>query len=260
MTSSSPKISIIMPAYNAQAYIRQAIQSVRQQTFTDWELILVEDCSSDQTLSLIQQAAKEEPRIHLIQNSYNLGVSQSRNAGIAQAKGEWLAFLDSDDCWHPEKLAHQLDFAEKHNYAFTFTGSGFMDENGKALSYHLPVPDSLTFRQLLKQNLISCSSVLIHRELLAAFPSNAEQMHEDFALWLMILRDRVPAAFGLNEPLLIYRLSSSSKSGNKFKAAAMTFRVYRYVGLSLPEALYYWFWYVMRSLKKYKNLKSAPIP
>lgn len=255
MTHSSPKVSIIMPAYNAQAYIQQAIYSVRQQTFTNWELILIEDCSSDETLSIIRKAMTEDSRIRLIQNKKNLGVSRSRNAGIACARGEWIAFLDSDDCWHPEKLSRQLEFAQKQKSSFTFTGSGFMDKNGKALSYYLPAPESLTFRQLLKQNLISCSSVLIRKDILRPFPTDSERMHEDFALWLMILKDQVSAAFGLNEPLLIYRLSSGSKSGNKLKAAAMTFRVYRYTGLSLPASLYYWAWYTQRSLRKYKKLK-----
>ena len=257
MTHLSPKVSIITPAYNAQTFIRQAIQSVRQQTFTDWELILIEDCSSDETLSIIRKVMAEDSRIRLIQNQNNMGVSRSRNAGIAHARGEWVAFLDSDDCWRPEKLSRQLEFAQKQNCSFTFTGSGFMDENGKSLSYYLPAPERITFRQLLKQNLISCSSVLIRKDILSSFPTNSERMHEDFALWLMILRDQVPAAFGLNEPLLIYRISSGSKSGNKLKAAAMTFRVYRYIGLSFPESLYYWGWYTGRSLRKYGKLKDG---
>ena len=173
-----------------------------------------------------------------------------------QAKGEWIAFLDSDDCWAPEKLQKQLAFAKANHCSFTFTGSGFMDENGNRLSYYLPAPKRLAFRQLLKQNLISCSSVLIRRDLLSHFPTDSERMHEDFALWLQILKERTPTAMGLDEPLLIYRLSAASKSGNKLKAACMTFRVYRYVGLSLPAAIYYWGWYTVRSLRKYGKLKG----
>ena len=256
MSACAPTISIIMPAYNAEAYIRQAIRSVQEQTFKDWELILIEDCSTDNTLYLIQDAMAADSRLRLIQNPCNLGVSRSRNAGIDQAKGKWIAFLDSDDCWAPEKLEKQLAFAKANHCPFTFTGSGFMDENGNRLSYYLPAPKRLAFRQLLKQNLISCSSVLIRRDLLSHFPADSERIHEDFALWLQILKERTPAAMGLDEPLLIYRLSAASKSGNKLKAACMTFRVYRYVGLSLPAAIYYWGWYTVRSLRKYGKLKG----
>ena len=118
-----PTISIIMPAYNAEAYIRQAIRSVQEQTFKDWELILIEDYSTDNTLSLIQDAMAADSRLRLIQNPCNLGVSRSRNAGIDQAKGKWIAFLDSDDCWAPEKLEKQLAFAKANHCPFTFTGS-----------------------------------------------------------------------------------------------------------------------------------------
>ncbi len=257
MPDSAPAISIIMPAYNAQAYILEAIRSVQLQSFADWELILIDDCSSDQTLSLIHTQMEADSRLRLIQNPRNMGVSRSRNAGIAQARGKWVAFLDSDDCWHPEKLGRQLDFAKQNHCAFTFTGSSFMDETGRRLSYYLPAPSHLNFRQLLKQNLISCSSVLIRRDLLSSFPAASEQMHEDFALWLQILKTSVPCAMGLDEPLLIYRVSSGSKSGNKLKAALMTFRVYRYVGLSIPYSLYCWGWYVIRSLRKYATLKTG---
>ena len=257
MSTAAPTISVIMPAYNAQAYIEQAIRSVQEQTYQDWELILIEDCSTDQTLSLIQKAMEADPRLRLIQNPQNSGVSCSRNAGIAQARGQWIAFLDSDDRWDREKLKKQLEFSIKHHCPFTFTGSGFMDEAGNPLSYYLSAPKQLTFRQLLKQNLISCSSVLIRRDLLSSFPTESNRLHEDFALWLQILKDRTPAAMGLDEPLLIYRVSAGSKSGNKLKAAGMTFQVYRYVGLSLPEAIYYWGWYTVRSLRKYGKLKGG---
>lgn len=255
-----PQVSVIMPAYNAQTYIGEAILSVQRQSFTNWELILIEDCSSDKTLSIICEAMTEDSRIHLIQNKKNIGVAESRNIGIAHARGEWIAFLDSDDCWHPEKLSRQLEFAVNQNYPFTFTGSGFMDENSELLSYYLPVPKQITFRQLLKQNLISCSSVLVRKNILPYFPTVSERMHEDFALWLIILRNSVRVAFGLNEPLLFYRLRAGSKSGNKLNAAAMTFQVYRYIGLSIPKFLYYWAGYARRSLIKYYRLKNKGKP
>lgn len=259
MAHISPLVSIIMPAYNAERYIETSIRSVLNQTWTDWELIVIDDCSADRTARIVRALQEKEPRIRLLQNTANSGTAVSRNAGVAQARGEWVAFLDSDDCWRKDKLALQLDFAEKSRCPFTFTGSGFMDEDGKPLSYYLSAPGRLTFRQLLKQNRISCSSVLIRRELMRDFPVSSDRMHEDFAAWLMILRDNRTAACGLDMPLLVYRVSRGSKSGNKLHAALMTFRVYRYVGLPIPYALYCWGWYVLRSLKKYTTLKANVI-
>ena len=173
-----------------------------------------------------------------------------------EARGDWIAFLDSDDVWEPEKLAAQIEFAHQKGAEFTFTGSAFMDVDGKRRSYYLAVPEKVSYRQLLKQNIISCSSVLIRRSLLLEYPmEQSGVLHEDFAVWLRILREKHIYAYGLNQPFLIYRVSAGSSSGNKWKAARMTFRVYRYIGLPLVAVLYYWLCYTKRSFFKYKNLK-----
>lgn len=248
-------VSIVMPAYNAQDYIQEAIQSVLQQTYTEWELLVIDDASSDRTAEIVNQLVRKDSRVHYIKNKANIGAAESRNRGVELAKGQWIAFLDSDDCWHPDKLKRQLDLAEKHRAEFVFSGSAFMNKDGRRLEYYLAVPEQISYSQLLKQNIISCSSVLIKKSLIADFPmKHAEDMHEDFAVWLQILKNRNLQAFGINEPLLIYRITAASKSGNKIKAARMTYRVYRYLGLSVFEAIYYWLWYVCRSLRKYKSL------
>lgn len=248
-------VSIVMPAYNAQDYIQEAIQSVLQQTYTEWELLVIDDASSDRTAEIVNQLVRKDRRVHYIKNKANIGAAESRNRGVELAKGQWIAFLDSDDCWHPDKLKRQLDLAEKHRAEFVFSGSAFMNKDGRRLEYYLAVPEQISYSQLLKQNIISCSSVLIKKSLIADFPmKHAEDMHEDFAVWLQILKNRNLQAFGINEPLLIYRITAASKSGNKIRAARMTYRVYRYLGLSVFEAIYYWLWYVCRSLRKYKSL------
>lgn len=257
MPVSSDLISIIMPAYNAERTLSQSISSVMNQTWPDWELIIVDDCSNDHTADIILKYERSDSRIRHIKNAKNSGAACSRNYGVAQARGSWIAFLDSDDCWEPEKLALQLEFAQQMQARFTFTGSAFMDESGCRLSHQLTVPDQITFRQLLKQNVISCSSVMIRRDLILQYPMGSDRMHEDFAVWLQILRENHMKAYGLNRPLLIYRLSPSSKSGNKLKAARMTFRVYRHIGLPYPAAFYYWCWYTIRSLRKYRNIKRS---
>ena len=142
-----------------------------------------------------------------------------------------------------------------------FTGSGFMDEEGKRIGRILHVPEKISYRELLKQNLISCSSVLVKRELMLRYPmrltgSRAKgRMHEDFASRLRMLRGGAKA-YGIDEPMLIYRVSRGSVSGNKSKAAAMTWRVYRNIGLSLPECVYYFCCYAVRSLKKWRGLRK----
>lgn len=248
-------ISIIMPAYNAERYIEESIQSVLQQSYSDWELILIDDCSTDQTSQIISNYANQYSNIHVHRNPENLGVAESRNLGVSLAAGEWIAFLDSDDCWHPDKLRLQMELADSTHARFLFTGSAFMDENSQPLDYYLPAPKTIQYHELLKQNVVSCSSVMMQKELIIQYPmKHASAMHEDFAVWLRILRDKQICAYGIDQPLLIYRISSGSKSGNKLKAAIMTFRVYRYLGLSLIPAGYYWMCYTIRSLKKYRHL------
>ena len=248
-------ISIIMPAYNAALYIKEAITTVLNQTYQDWELIIIDDHSTDETTQLIEHFSEMDSRILYIINKTNLGVAAARNKGISIATGEWIAFLDSDDCWHPEKLKKQIDFAESHQGGFIFSGSSFMDESSTPLDYYLTVPEAITYKELLKQNIISCSSVLIRKTLLKNYPmEHASKMHEDFAVWLQILRYETDFAYGINEPLLIYRISSTSKSGNKIKAGLMTFRVYRYLGIHFVPAFYYWICYFIRSVKKYSRL------
>lgn len=248
-------ISIIMPAYNAEKYIEQSIQSVLAQTYTNWELLVIDDGSSDQTAAIVKAWQQKDSRICYISNKKNIGVAETRNRGISAAHGEWIAFLDSDDCWHSEKLQLQIDTAVKCHADFLFTGSSFMDEYSSPLNYYLPAPPTVNYKQLLKQNVISCSSILIRKSLVAQYPmKHAENMHEDFAVWLQILRDKKISAYGINHPLLIYRISRTSKSGNKIKAGLMTYRVYRYIGLPVIPAFYYWCCYFYRSLKKYHNL------
>lgn len=247
-------ISIIMAAYNAENTIGQAITSVIQQTYTDFELIIINDCSMDRTVDVINEFVKKDTRIRLINNSKNMGVSYTRKHGLDEAKGSWVAILDSDDLWLPEKLAKQVEFQKKTNAYLLYTGSGFMNVDGKQINWKLNVPEVITYRQLLKQNILSNSSALVRKDLYEKYYAVGDDMHEDFAIWLQILRNGIKA-YGINEPLLIYRLDDKSKSGNKLKAAMMNWNTYRYIGLNIFEAIYYEFWYAIKGLCKYKHLK-----
>ena len=247
-----PQVSIIMAAYNAEKTISVAINSILAQTYTDWELLVINDCSNDKTAEIV--ITYSDPRIQLLQNDKNSGVSISRKKGMEVANGVWIAVLDSDDAWTPDKLEKQIKLANDTGGELIFTGSAFMDDDGQTIDWQLHVPTILPYRKLLKQNLVSNSSVLVKTALYKQFYAIGDEMHEDFAIWLGITKTgRV--AYGIDEPLLIYRVASSSKSSNKVKAAKMNWNTYRYVGLNPIAASYYMCWYVVKGLLKYRHLK-----
>lgn len=250
------KVSIIMAAYKAEATIEQAMDSVLAQTFSDWELLVVNDCSPDQTASVVARYAARDERIILLNNEKNSGVSFTRKRGLEAARGEWIAVLDSDDAWAPDKLEKQLRLADEKGAKLVFTGSAFMDSDGGAIDWQLHVPAVLPYRKLLKQNLISNSSVLVRKELYEKYYLSGDEMHEDFAIWLGITKSGIDA-YGIDEPLLIYRLAKTSKSGNKLKAARMNWNTYRRVGLGPVTAFYYMLWYTAKGLRKYGGIRKA---
>lgn len=250
-------VSVIMPAYNAEKYIEKTINSVLNQSYDNFELIVIDDGSKDNTAEIIIAMANKDKRIHFFQNAKNLGVSVTRNYGISLANTDWIAFLDSDDMWTSDKLDKQIKLISNNERVnLLFTGSSFVDENDKPYSYVLQIPEEVKYKELLKQNIISCSSVLVKKQCLSGLKMERDDMHEDFAMWLKILK-KENCAYGINEPLLIYRLSKNSKSGNKIKAAKMTFMVYRHVGLNLFQSAYYILFYTIKSIKKYKKIKSS---
>ena len=250
----NPLISIIMPAYNAEKFISIAVESVKAQTYENWELIIVDDLSTDKTPEMID--AFQSEKIRVFHNSVNRKTSWTRNFAVNEAKGEWIAFLDADDAWEPDKLEKQISLLNKeNNAALLFTGSAFMDETGTRKDYVLHVPQRIRYKELVKQNLISCSSVLIRKELVVKYPfPEMKEIHEDFAVWLSVLK-KIDCAYGVDEPLLIYRISSGSKSANKLKAAKMNWNTYRYTGISFVSSARYMISYTIRGLRKYSHLK-----
>lgn len=246
-------ISIIMAAYNAEKTIEQAIVSVLNQTYANFELLVVNDCSTDRTAELVERIAESDSRVRLIANEQNRGVSYTRRHGLEAAKGSWIAILDSDDAWAAEKLEKQIALQKRMNADLLFTGSAFMNPDGQPIDWYLRAPAEVTYRQLLKQNMLSNSSALVRKALYERYYAVGDEMHEDFAIWLRILKDG-RKAYGVDEPLLIYRVARSSKSGNKIRAAKMNWNTYRYVGLNLFSAAYYECWYIVRGLLKYRHL------
>lgn len=247
-------ISVIMAAYNAEKTIRAAIESVQKQTYPCWELLIVDDGSRDNTLAIARQYAEMDHRIRVICNGTNSGVSQSRKNALLTAVGEWIAVLDSDDMWAPEKLEKQLEVAKEKGAALIFTGSAFVRADGSVIPWTLHVPKRVGLRQLLKQNVISNSSALVKRNLYERHYVMGDHLHEDYAMWLGMLAEGVEA-YGIDEPLLIYRVASTTKSGNKLKSARMQLETYRYIGLSVPERLVYMCLYGINGYLKHRHLK-----
>lgn len=247
-------VSIIMPAFNAAATIACAIDSVLSQTYQYWELIVINDASSDKTAEIAAAYAARDSRICMISNEKNMGVSETRMRGMQASHGQWLAMLDSDDAWKPDKLEKQMRIAGMGKAQLVFTGSSYMDSLGKPRKWVFHVPEMVSYRKLLKQNVISNSSVLIRKDWYERSILHAENIHEDFVCWLRFLREG-GVACGIDEPLMIYRLSPCSKSGNKLRSAWMTWRSYRVIGLSLPESVYYMSWYAVTGVFKHMHLQ-----
>ncbi len=257
MTKSIQGVTVVMPAYNSEKTIGDAIESVLAQTYTDFELIVVDDCSKDRTAEVVQGYVSRDPRVRLICNEINGGVSKSRNRAVQEASNDWIAFLDSDDCWTCEKLEEQLRAAEQHpECKLFFTATDYISEDGDHYGYILHVPEKVTFKDVLKQNVVSCSSVLVAKEMLLKYPMpDLRHIHEDLSVWLKILSE-TPYAVGIDKPMLIYRISASAKSGNKVKAAKMQWRTYRYNKVPFVTSVVCFAIYAFRNIKKYFLIKN----
>lgn len=253
MSINTTLVSIVMPAYNCEKYILEAINSVIAQTYQNWELLVIDDGSTDNTLQIINEMGKKDARIKPLQNEKNMGVSATRNRGIDLASGDWIAFLDSDDMWDTTKLEKQLKVAEKHSAEFLYTGASYINEEGEAYKGIFEIPEKVTYKKLRNQNVISCSSVLVKKKYFKNIKMENDDMHEDYAVWLRILKLGI-AAYGVNEPLLIYRISKNSKSGNKIKTIKMTYKVFRFIGINPIGSAYFMIRHILGAVGKYKKI------
>ena len=224
-------ISIVTPVYNAAAFIRQTMEMVRAQEYTDWELILVDDCSKDNSCEVIEEYIKEKPdaRIRLIKKEKNEGAALTRNRGIKEARGRYIAFLDADDVWLPHKLQTQMEFMNKTECGFVFAAYEFGDEEAVGTGKVVHVPESLTYKKALSRTVIFTTSVLLDTK---KIPKELIYMpnvpSEDSATWWQILRAGYVAK-GIDEVLAIYRRPAKSLSSNKLKAIQRIWYLYREV-------------------------------
>ena len=244
----SELISIIVPVYNAEKFIMKTMDSVLAQTYLNWELLLVDDCSSDGSAEAISQYVEKEKdsRIRLIRQPTNQGAAYARNRGLMEARGRYIAYLDADDLWMSEKLEHELNFMRKKDAAFVFTGYEFADENGTGLGKVVRVPETLSYRQALSNTTIFTTTVMFDTE---KIPKEQLVMprikSEDTALWWRVLRSG-HTAYGLDENLALYRRAGRSLSSNKLEALRRIWNLYRKAeGMGvLNSAWHFCFWAV----------------
>lgn len=247
-------VSIIMPAYNSEKYIGEAIDSILIQTYKNWELIIVDDCSEDNTVEIINEYASYDLRIKCISLKTHKGVACARNIAISNSSGRYIAFLDSDDLWLEEKLEKQITFMRTNGYIFTYHSYGIFSDNVKANKVNI-VPDIMNYDKLLKgNNTGSCLAVCIDRYFIRDI-FMPDYKHEDYICWLNILKNYKINAYGLTEVYGMYRLKTKSVSSNKFYSILWTWKVYR-ESQNLPflKSCICMMYYIFYGLKKYKGV------
>lgn len=232
------KVSIIIPVYNSEKFLGQAIESVINQTYTNWEALIVNDCSTDDSELIILDYMKRDSRIKYYNLSHNSGAAIARNEGLYKSTGKYIAYLDADDLWLPDKLEKQTQFMKNNNVVFSCCDYEKIDENGQSLNKIIHMPKTITYKQLLGNTIIQTVGVIIdadqvNKELLV-MPN--VRRGQDSATWLKLLKNGITFV-GQNEVLAKYRRVTGSLSSNKFKAIKRTWKIYREIEkLSLIQA------------------------
>jgi teichuronic acid biosynthesis glycosyltransferase TuaG len=250
-----PKVSVIMPCYNNEDFIKEAVLSVIRQSHTDWELIIVDDRSNDETYQIALELMQSDQRIKVLQLEYNSGSpSLPRNKAILNSTGEYISFLDSDDLWLKDKLSSQILFMEKNDISFTYTAYNLVDSSGDYKGVHIPNKNRVCYHDLLTDNIIGCLSVMIKRKALP--PSLFKDIgHEDLVFWLNILTE-IPYAYCSSLiPLASYRVVDGSRSSDKFNALKKLWHVYfRVENINFGKSIYLIFSFLINYSKKtFKN-------
>lgn len=245
-------VSIVMPFFNASKTVSRSIKSVIEQSYENWELLVVNDYSKPEQTNYLKDIIKtfNDERIRLIELDVNVGAAEARNVAISTSKGRYLAFLDSDDFWSKEKLKKQLTFMKEKNSAFTFSAYNVISEDGEDILGRISVPSKITYSQYLGNTIIGCLTVILDVSKLGKVTMPNLRSSHDMALWADILK-RIDFADGLNEELSTYRLVKSSNTANKLKASKEVWQVYRnYLKLNVFLSSYYFIQYAFNAVKK----------
>lgn len=250
MSEAENLVSIITPLYNAENFIEETIKSVLDQSYSNWEMIIVDDCSKDNSYNLVAKLAERENRIKLIKNEENNGVTKTRNKGIKLTKGKYIAFLDADDLWKKEKLKKQISFMEKSKALISYTGYEKVDEDG-IIRGKIKVSKKVTYHDSLKGNIMGCLTVIYNQEKLGKKYFKELKMSEDHVLWLEILKDI--DSYGIEESLAQYRVLENSRSSSKIDAVKFQWKINRKIEkLNLIESIYYFINYLWFGYRRYK--------
>lgn len=245
------KVSIIIPVYNAEKFIGKTIESVLNQTYKNWEMLLFNDKSKDDSLKIIKKYSEKDERIKVIDSKENVGVVVARNKLIEIATGEFIAFLDADDYWQEKKLEKQIKYMKEQNALISCTEYIRVTEDEKEIN-DIIIKEIITYEDMLKNNYLGCLTVVYNANKLGKRYFKEREKNEDYVLWLEIVKE-TKIIFGLKENLAFYRVLDNSRSSNKIEAAKDRWNVYRKVErLSLFKSIYYFLQYVIRALKKTK--------
>lgn len=220
-------VSIITPSFNCADFIDQTIEAIQAQTYTSWELLITDDCSTDNSREIISRYASKDPRIKLLTLTENSGAGIARNNSIKEAKGRFIAFCDSDDRWYPDKLEKQLKFMQECGYGLTYTSYDTCDENGNIIGFVKCLP-KITKSKILRDNGIGCLTAIYDAEKIGKFYMPSIRKRQDWCLWMNII-DKIGIAHGLQEPLALYRIRSGSISSDKIEMLRHNFNVYHKV-------------------------------
>lgn len=243
-------VSIITPTYNSEKYIKETISSVLSQTYQNWEMIIVDDCSTDNTVRIIEEEMEKDSRIRFIQLQKNQGAAVARNTAINYANGRYIAFLDSDDLWEMNKLEVQVSFMNMNNIPFSYTSYKIINENGEETGKVVNVPEKIDYNQLLKNTIIGCLTVMLDINEFGRVQMPNMRTRQDTALWLSILKQGY-SAYGIQQPLAKYRKKSGSISSNKLKMAKQNWKLYREIeNLSLVKSIWCFLNYAYNGIKK----------
>jgi glycosyltransferase involved in cell wall biosynthesis len=243
-------VSIVTAAYNAQSFIEQTYNSIKSQTITDWEWLVTDDCSTDNTLRILSDIAAQDKRVKIFRNPQNSGAAVARNKSLQYARGTFIAFIDSDDLWLPNKLHKQIHFMGE-NIDFSFTAYELIDANGKQLNKHVDADQdgSFDYKDMLKKKAtLGCSTVIVRRAGFDDISMPLLRTGQDYALWLKLLKTG-KQAYVLNKVMGQYRILTNSISRNKFKKARRQWQIYRQIeALSIFQATVCFLFYAWRAV------------
>lgn len=245
-------VSIITPSYNSSKFIAKTIESVLAQTYENWEMIIIDDCSHDSTNEIIEEYIKKDSRVKLIKLERNSGPAVARNRAIEEANGRYIAFLDADDLWLPQKLEKQIKFMSDNDLVFTYSSYYLIDEYDNNLGV-FTTKEAITYNSMLKTSSVGCSTAIYDTHKLGKIYMPNIPKRQDYGLWLKILK-KIGSTKGILEPLVKYRMRKNSVSSNKLKVVRYQWKIYReFEKLDVFRSAYYFAHYALNGIMKYRK-------